>query len=172
MSTKHSTPIRIGVFRRVTAAQQTIEALIRAGFPAEQISVICPEGVEIATPEDVNEQDPAGANTADAALGGGAVGAVLGGLAATGVVLSGGTGLLVVGPMLGAAGAGAVAGGFIGAMMTRGFEPEIADFYDQALGDGCVLVAVDPEAEGAPSADSAERIFETNGAEPIPLQRG
>lgn len=173
MKSRPSTPIRVGVFRRLSVANHAIEALTQAGFPAERISVICPECSEDAFPRDVERDDPAGASAGRAAITGGAIGAMLGGLAGAGIAATGGVGLLLVGPLLGAAGAGAVTGGFIGAMMTRGFEPEIADFYDQALVKGQILVAVDTESDGdVPPALHAERIFEECGAEPLALRSG
>jgi hypothetical protein len=73
--------------------------------------------------------------------------------------------------LLGAAGGGVV-GGFIGAMSTRGFEPEIADFYDQALRRGSILVSVESEHENDLRLVQAERILESAGAEPMSLPMG
>lgn len=77
----------------------------------------------------------------------------------------------MVGPLLAAATGGGLAGGFVGAMMTRGFEPEIANFYDQALSKGQYLVAVEDEAEG-PHLDSAEAILRRAGATPMAMRKG
>ena len=168
------TPLRVGIFPRLATADRAVERLLETGFPAERISVICPECSEDAFPAQVEREEPAGSHTREAAIGGGITGAVLGGLTAgVGIAASGGIGLLVAGPLLGAAGAGAVAGGFIGAMTTRGMEPEIADFYDQALGKGQILVAVDTApGDGIPPARRAERVLEECGAEPVPLREG
>jgi len=168
MQTEPSTPIRVGVFVQLSSADRAVEELIRAGFPAERVSVICPDGkCEDTVRDDVEHEDPAGSHTVQ----GGVIGATLGGLSAVaGVAASGGIGLLVAGPLLGA---GAVAGGFIGAMATRGMEPEIADYYDQALGRGRILVAVDTEpGDGIPPAQRAEQVLEECGAEPISLPDG
>jgi hypothetical protein len=96
---------------------------------------------------------------------------VLGGLTLGSVALGAGgpAGVLVAGPLLGVLGGG-VAGGFIGAMLTRGLEPEIADFYDQAVRKGRILVGVD--ADGAVAAETAERALAEAGAEPVELRRG
>lgn len=56
--------------------------------------------------------------------------------AAVGLAATGGLGLVVVGPLLGAAAVSGVSGGSIGAMLTRGFESEIAEDYDQAMRKG------------------------------------
>jgi hypothetical protein len=75
--------------------------------------------------------------------------------------------------MLAAAAGGAVAGGFVGAMMTRGLEPEMANFYDQAVQKGKILVGV--ECRGDDAADrlgTAERILRAKGAETLSLPEG
>ena len=57
---------------------------------------------------------------------------------------TGGLGLLVFGPMfLSSACAGALVGGLVGAMTTRGIEKEIANYYDQAVVQGKILVAAE-----------------------------
>jgi len=166
-------PLRAAVFRQVENADRSVSALIDAGFPPSAISVICPQcDAEGDVDPRVEQQEPAGANAPQAALTGGTIGAVLGGLtAAVGVVATGGTGLLVAGTLLGGGASGAVAGSFLGAMATRGFEPEIADFYDRALREGSILVAVEESSDG-PALDQAEAVFEACGASPIPLTRG
>ena len=150
--------------------------LFQAGFTESEVSVIVPKSHRGEVDEEVGahvEVEKAGSHTLAAAGAGGAIGALLGGLtAAAGITASGGIGLLIAGPLLGAAGGGA-AGGFIGAMSTRLVEPEIADYYDQALQRGMVLVAVEKE-DGAigPPLETAERIFKDAGAEPIDLREG
>jgi hypothetical protein len=62
-----------------------------------------------------------------------------------------------------------VAGGFIGAMTTRGVTKEMADFYDQAVTRGKILVAIEDEADNTPRLATAERTFAEAGAEPLPL---
>jgi hypothetical protein len=164
--------VRVGVFRDLELADAAVDRLIAAGIPKDSISVICPS----CSPEhydDVNEVEPAGARTPKAAAAGGAIGTVLGGLtAAAGIAATGGLGLLAAGPLLLGAAGGGVVGGFIGAMSTRGFEPEIADFYDQALRRGSILVSVESEHENDLRLVQAERILESAGAEPMSLPMG
>ena len=93
------------------------------------------------------------------------VGGLLGGLAAVvGIAVTGGMGLFAVGPLLGATATGGVAGAFVGAMLTRGFEPEIANFYDQALQKGQILVAADTRQ--GPGREAARR----RSPEPAPCR--
>jgi len=169
----HALPIRAGVFESEPAADRAVASLLEAGFSKDQISVVSsrpvPHHVEH---EDVATIAPSGAHTGEAVVVGGTIGSVLGGLAAVvGVAATGGMGLMVVGPLLAAATAGGVAGGFVGAMMTRGFEPEIADFYDQAMSRGQYLVAVEDGSAG-PRLDSADAVFDRAGALSMPMRKG
>jgi hypothetical protein len=66
-----------------------------------------------------------------------------------------------------------VAGGLVGAMMTRGVEKELANYYQQAVLDGMILVAVDstiPDREQ--QLTTAAHIFLSAGAKPIELPEG
>jgi hypothetical protein len=68
---------------------------------------------------------------------------------------------------------GSVLGGFLGAMMTRGFEKEAANYYDQEVQRGKLLVAAEqPDEHGVPSLLKAQEILAAAGAEPRPLVRG
>jgi len=164
-------PIRVGVFPDVPAADAAVHGLVDAGFPKETISVICPSCEPTDFPG-VERQAPAGSHTPEAAASGGAIGALLGGFAAgAGAAATGGTGLLFAGPLLAGAATGGLVGGFVGAMTTRGMEPEIADYYDQALRKGRILVAVEPSKE-SPAPAKAEQVLERAGAEPVELRRG
>lgn len=166
--------VRVGVFRRIEQADRAVHALVEAGFGHDQISVICPTCTEERWQDHAKREQPAGAHTKAAATGGSAIGAVLGGLVAVaGAVASGGTALLVAGPALFGAAGGAIAGGFVGAMATRGVEKEIADYYDQALEKGRILVGVEvdgPDQEGRLAL--AERLLGEAGSEPIALREG
>ncbi|MEX0713629.1 MAG: hypothetical protein WD278_14825, partial [Pirellulales bacterium] len=72
-----------------------------------------------------------------------------------------------------AAWTGGVVGGLVGAMMTRGVEKELADYYDQAVLKGRILVAAEVagDEENASLAE-AERVFREAGAEPVSLPEG
>jgi hypothetical protein len=166
-------PIRAAVFETEPAADRAVVSLLDAGFPKDKISVVSSRTVpHHAEHEDVETVEPAGSHTGGAVAMGGAIGSVLGGLtAAVGVLATGGMGLVVVGPLLAAAATGGVAGGFVGAMMTRGLEPEIANFYDQALQKGQFLVAVEASEDGPP-LESAEAVFQRAGAVSVPMRKG
>jgi phage tail tape-measure protein len=117
-------------------------------------------------------KDPAGAHTEAAVAIGSSLGAALGamGMGAVGLAL-GGVPLIVVGTygLL----AGGVVGGFVGAMLTRGIETEVANFYDQEVAAGNLLVAIEvDEPDAKPSLVDAERILAEAGAKPLPLPEG
>jgi hypothetical protein len=85
--------------------------------------------------------------------------------------------ILAAGPIT--AWAGGIAGGLVGAMMTRGVEKELANFYQQAVVDGQILVAVEEHSNTQrnsnvnwPSLPSAARILADAGAKPILLRKG
>jgi hypothetical protein len=58
-------------------------------------------------------------------------------------------------------------------MLTRGIETEVANFYDQEVAAGNLLVAVEvDEPEAKPNLADAERILAEVGAKPLPLPEG
>lgn len=174
MQSESSEPkkVHVGIYDRIAKADQAVLALVAAGFPKEQITVICPTCTKDKY-EEYHKQEPSGSHTAQGVAAGGGIGALLGGLSAAAVAAaSGGTALLVAGPLLAGSGIGAIVGGFVGAMMTRGMEPEVADFYDQALESGQILVAVELTDEVTQDQiDRADRVFAATGAEQVTLKK-
>jgi hypothetical protein len=164
-------PIRVGVFRTVGQADQAVDGLLAAGFTRDQITVMCSDKHVERHFQEFEHQKPAGTNTPAAAAAGSVIGAAVGGVAAVaGLVTTGGVAVLAAGGI--AAWAGGVVGGLIGAMMTRGVEKELADFYDQALTEGKILVAAEDESGNQARLNEAERIIAAAGAEPMPLPEG
>ena len=164
-------PVRIGVFKTVAGADRAVSELLQHGFAREELSVICSDETKERHFHDLPNPPVPGSNTVGGIAIGAAVGAVGGlALAATALV-TGGVTLWLVGPLL--AGGGALVGSFTGAMATRGFEPEVANYYDQAVRMGDILVGVECKGDDAPTrlAD-AERVFASAGAVPIRLPEG
>ena len=176
--------LRCGVYRDVAKADEAIRRLTAAGFLREQIDVVCADSAaerHFAT-EKVEHQAPSGRATPDSAAGGGLVGMSVGGLIALGLTTATGLPLLAMGPALVLG--GAVAGGLVGAMETRGVEGAAADFYDQALTRGELLVAVDVAPADIVGAEAgalaarqrelcelADRILTETGALTVPLDK-
>jgi hypothetical protein len=165
-------PVRVGVFIDVHGADCAVAKLSADGFTREELSVMCSDEAVERHFREFEHQKPAGAHTPAAALTGGALGATLGGLAAVaGMITTGGVAVLAAGAL--AAWAGGVVGGLVGAMMTRGVEKELANYYDQALTAGKILVAVDVKGKDAAARRAqAERVFVECGAEPVRLPEG
>jgi hypothetical protein len=169
-STTAELTMRIGVFSSLEAADKAVHGLLEAGFTRSEISVICSDATWQRHFREFEHQQPAGKNTPLAATLGGAIGAALGGLTAVAAgAATGGLALVAAGGA--AAWTGGILGGFLGAMMTRGVERELADFYDQAVRKGKILVAAEAHGPRAPAQLArASEILAQAGAEPMPLQ--
>jgi hypothetical protein len=165
-------PIRVGVYDHLGEAENVVRRLLDAGFTRDRITVVCSDRAVQRHFEAFHHQDPAGTHTATNALAGSGIGVLLGGITAAAFgVATGGVALLAAGGL--ALGAGGVVGGLIGALATRGVEKEIADYYDQAVQDGRILVAVEAEGEqNLATLTAAERILAQGGAQPLPLHEG
>jgi len=170
--TGNHVPTRAGVFGRVADASQAVNALLVAGFTPEQITVVCSDEVKEAHFKRFEHQAPAGKNAPAAAAAGASLGAAMGGAATAAL------GVAVGGPafaVLGGAGliTGGLVGSFLGAMLTRGVEKEAANFYDQAVQSGKLLVVVEDHTAGAAKRLlDAERLLAGAGAEPMQLPEG
>src|SRR5438105_2379870 len=172
LTEKPCQPIRAAVYSTVAETKDAVSRLLAAGFTKNQITVICSDDTKERYFREFEHQEKAGSNTPAAAATGGAIGAALGSLATGAVGLAiGGVPLIVAGGI--GFMAGAVWGGFIGAMMTRGIEKEAADFYDQEVQAGKLLITVEQTSQRAhPSLSEAERIFAEIGSAPMPLPEG
>jgi hypothetical protein len=152
---------------------------VREGFSREEVFVITSNEGAREYFSRYASQDPSGAHTPEAVMAGGAVGAAIGAvgttaagaaLVATGSTLGGLALTLAGGPL---AWTGAIFGGFVGAMLTRGVEKNAADYYDQALVAGKILIGVEVHSAAAEARlAAAERILTAHGAEPVPLSEG
>src|SRR5437870_4182915 len=120
-------PFRIGIFPTVDGADRAVDGLLKAGFTKAHITVVCSDQVTVRHFHEFEHREPAGTHTPMAAATGSAIGALLGGLAtAATVTATGGVGIVIAGPLVGT---GAIVGGLIGAMTTRGVENELANYY-------------------------------------------
>jgi hypothetical protein len=164
--------VEVGIFATVEKAGTAVEKLLNAGFTKEHITVICSDENKEQYFREFEHQDPAGAFTSRAVVAGGTLGAILGAVPAlTLAVATGSAVVLIVGAA--AVWAMGVAGGLVGAMMTRGIEKEAANFYQQAVIDGNLLVAAEcngPDCER--QLAEAARIFAAVGAKPLAMREG
>lgn len=172
MNAQPARPIRIGVFSTVASAEQAVADLLDAGFTTREITVLCSAEAKEAHFRQFSHQQPAGTFTPAATATGGMLGAALGGMAVlAGAAATGGVGLLAAGGT--AAWAGGIVGGLVGAMLTRGVEKELANFYDQSVTAGKILVAAEHHGDDEPQwLAMASRILHEAGAEPVALPEG
>jgi hypothetical protein len=167
-----SRPLEVGVFNTIDAARNAVHGLLGAGFSAADITVVCSDETKERYFREFEHQEPAGTFTPTATIAGGTIGAVVGGLAVVASALATGSlALWAAGPI--SAWAGGVAGGLVGAMMTRGVEKELANFYQQAVINGQILVAAEDKGpESGRHLSQAARILSDAGAQPLPLREG
>lgn len=161
-----------GVFSNVDDAKRAVSGLLQAGFTREHITVLCSDETKERYFHEFEHQDPAGTHTPAAAVVGGTIGAMLGGVTVlASAVVTGSIALVAAGPIT--AWAGGVAGGLVGAMMTRGIEKELANYYQQAVFDGMILVAAEDHGPDHPTTlAKAAQILADAGAKPVALPEG
>jgi hypothetical protein len=163
--------VEVGVFTTVEDARRAVNGLLATGFSKEQVTVICSDETKERYFREFEHQEPAGTFTPAASIAGGTIGALLGGAAViVSAVATGSLALWAAGPIT--AWAGGVAGGLVGAMMTRGVEKELANFYQQAVLEGQILVAAETGDTRSPSLGEAARILAEAGAKPLTLPEG
>jgi hypothetical protein len=162
-------PFCVGIFTNVAQADQAVAGLLNAGFDKGHITVICSDQVKEQHFHAFEHEHLAGADTPFAAAAGGAIGALLGGAASTAMIVgTGGVGLIAVGPLLAT---GAIVGGFVGAMTTRGVGRDLANYYEQAVTQGKILVAAESHSpEPSAKLAEAERILTEAGSLPVRLR--
>jgi hypothetical protein len=157
-----------GIVKSHSQAEQIVEGLQNAGFPASEISVLLPDNEG---KHDIGHvkatKAPEGATTG--ATAGGVTGGVLGLLAGIGALAIPGVGpLIAAGPIMAAlsgTAVGATTGGVVGGLVGLGI-PEIeARRYEDKLKSGNYLIAVD--ARDGDQKDRAKEIFKNGGAEDI-----
>jgi hypothetical protein len=164
--------IEAGIFSTIDDARRAVHDLLAAGFTRDQITVLCSDQTKEKYFSEFEHQEPAGTYTTTAAVVGGTIGAVVGGLTVlAAAAVTGSVALWAAGPIT--AWFGGVGGGLVGAMMTRGVEKELANFYQQAVVQGQILVAAEDHGPNhVERLAEAARILAGDGAKPLPLPEG
>ena len=157
-----------GIFKSRTQAESGVDALLKANFRSDDISLLAPDQdttKELATEK--NTKAPEGAATGVTA--GGALGGTLGLLAGIGALAIPGVGpFIAAGPIMGALaglGVGAAAGGLIGALVGMGIPEYEAKRYEGRVKDGGILVSV--HCDDSNWVSRAKDVLERSGAEDI-----
>jgi hypothetical protein len=149
-----------GIYPSLTQAERGVDALVRASFSNDDISVLAPD--QRGTKDFAHEKHtkaPEGAATGVAA--GGALGGTLGLLAGIGALAIPGVGpFIAAGPIMAAlsgAAVGAAVGGLSGALVGAGIPEYEAKRYEGKIASGNVLLAV--HTEGADERTQVKHIF-------------
>jgi len=157
-----------GFFNTRAAAEAAVDAIIKRGYPREDISVLMSDATknkEFAIQTKTHAAEGAGIGGAV----GGAIGAILAAIVAVGTtIIIPGIGLVVAGPIAAAvagAGAGGATGGLIGLLVGAGIPEHRAKVYDAGLRAGGILLGV--EARSDEDADQLEKLLEDIGAKHV-----
>jgi hypothetical protein len=166
-----------GLFSSLTAAERAVDAILRAGYKREDVSMMMTDTARrthfASGPTEVPTADEKGHKVAEGAGVGGAVGGAVGAVAAaiaaigTSLVIPG-LGLIVAGPIaaaLAGAGAGGAAGSLLGALAGAGIPEDRAKLYEEGLKRGCILVGV--QSVDNQNARELEKWLEEAGAERV-----
>lgn len=157
-----------GIYRDRSEAEQAVDALVRAGFRTEDISVLLPENS--GTKDFAHEKHtkaPEGATTGAGA--GAVVGGTIGLLAGIGALAIPGLGpFIAAGPIMAAlagVGTGGVVGGIIGALVGMGIPEYEAKRYEGRIREGKILLSV--HCDNSDWVKRAKDVLETSGAQDV-----
>jgi len=151
----------VGLFETRDQAQQAVEALTRANFQRENISIVMRDRDEATA---LADDAGVGGSAAAGAVGGGLLGGIAGLLVGLGALAIPGIGpIIAAGPLVAALTGGAIGaatGGLLGALVDAGVPEEEARVYQTGVERGGILVSVN-----APNNREAEArsILQQNG---------
>lgn len=132
------------IFKDRLSAEQAIARLESAGLTSSQISLLMTDEAR-GSHFKLKESDKSDEGAAMGAGVGGLIGAVAGTVLSAGVIVIPGLNLVVAGTIISALaglGTGAVAGGLVGGLIGAGIPEHEAKYYEKALAQGHILVAV------------------------------
>jgi uncharacterized membrane protein len=151
----------IGLFDSRTRAENAVDALVRAGFTREQLSIITSDARSRADTPDLGPKDEISSEAgAGAAIGG--IAGFIGGIVA--LAIPGIGPIIAAGPLaagLMGAGLGAATGGIIGTLKSHGVPEDDASRFSEAIRRGRVMVAAQVSES---SADTVADIMDSHGA--------
>lgn len=158
-----------GIYSTRTTVENGTDALVKAGFPASDISVLLPES--LGGPKNVGTEKGTKApeGTAAGVTAGGVIGGALGLLAGAGLLAIPGLGpFIAAGPImagLAGLGVGGAVGGVTGALIGMGIPEFEAKRYQERLQHGGILLSV--HCDTSEEIKRAKEIFESTGAEDV-----
>jgi hypothetical protein len=158
-----------GIYSTRIAVENATDSLVRAGFPASDISVLLPES--LGGPKDMGTEKATKApeGTAAGVATGGVIGGTLGVLAGIGLLAIPGLGpFIAAGPImagLAGLGVGGAVGGFTGALIGMGIPEFEAKRYEGRLQKGGILLSV--HCDTADEIKRAKEVLKVTNAEDV-----
>ena len=158
-----------GIYSTRVAVENATDSLVKAGFPASDISVLLPES--LGGPKDMGTEKATKAPEGAAAgvTAGGVIGGTLGVLAGIGLLAIPGLGpFIAAGPImagLAGLGVGGAVGGFTGALIGMGIPEFEAKRYEGRLQKGGILLSV--HCDTTEEIKRAKEVLKLAGGEDI-----
>jgi hypothetical protein len=147
-----------GIYSTRVAVKNATDSLVKAGFPASDISVLLPQSLDGPSEMGMEKATKAPEGTAAGATAGGVIGGTLGVLVGIGLLAIPGLGpFIAAGPImagLAGLGVGGAVGGLTGALIGMGIPEFEAKRYEGRLQKGGILLSV--------HCDTAEEIKRAN----------
>jgi hypothetical protein len=157
-----------GIYSSLASADNATDALVRAGFPASDISALLPDNLgtkEIGTQKATKAPEGAATGAGSGAVLGGALGL----LAGIGAIAIPGVGpFIAAGPIMAAlagVGVGGAVGGVTGALIGVGIPEYEAKRYEGRIQKGGILLSV--HCDTSDEIKRAKEIMKNTGAEDI-----
>jgi hypothetical protein len=158
-----------GIYSTRVSVENATDSLMKAGFPASEISVLLPES--LGGPRDMGTEKATKAPEGAAAgvTTGGIIGGTLGVLAGVGLLAIPGLGpFIAAGPImagLAGLGVGGAVGGFTGALVGMGIPEFEAKRYEGRLQKGGILLSV--HCDTSDEIKRAKEVLKSTGAEDV-----
>jgi len=158
-----------GIYSTRVAVENATDSLMKAGFPASDISVLLPESLGPAKDMGTEKATKSPEGTAVGVATGGVIGGTLGLLAGVGLLAIPGLGpFIAAGPImagLAGLGVGGAVGGVTGALIGLGIPEFEAKRYEGRLKKGGILLSV--HCDTAEEIKEAKEVVERTGGEDV-----
>jgi hypothetical protein len=158
-----------GIYSTRTAVEDATDSLVKAGFPASDISVLLPESLGGTKDMGTQKATKAPEGTATGVTTGGVIGGTLGLLAGAGLLAIPGLGpFIAAGPImagLAGLGVGGAVGGVTGALIGMGLPEFEAKRYQDRLQKGGILLSV--HCDTSEEIKRAKEVFKRTGGEDV-----
>jgi len=158
-----------GIYSTRAAVENGADALVRAGFPSPDISVLLPESLAGTKDMGTEKATKAPEGAAAGVTTGGVIGGALGVLAGVGLLAIPGLGpFIAAGPImagLAGLGVGGAVGGVTGALIGAGIPEFEAKRYEGRLQHGGILLSV--HCDTSDEVKRAKDVLKSTGAEDV-----